>query len=178
MVSSLAAQLAQGASLNSALLVDKSRRKPTESYLFTPKEAHQHDLDSIYALGSNGFTQLATLEPSLRSYDNSLFSDQARALDITLQPAEVVAKLNETLNAFLPLLGPYLLENPTGRVMEWLVRRFRYVFGTFCVVLGLTISLLPTEFTNSMSTPYCHCSYHITSLPISPKCSQPCTSRT
>ena len=128
MVSSLAAQLAQGTSLNSALLVDKSRRKPTESYLFTPKEAHQHDLDSIYALGANGFTQLAILDPSLRSFENSLFSDQAKALDRTLQPAEVIEQLNQTLDAFLPLLGPYLLENPTGRVIEWLVRRFRYAF--------------------------------------------------
>ena len=128
MVSSLAAQLAQGTSLNSALLVDKSRRKPTESYLFTPKEADQHDLDSIYALGANGFTQLAILDPSLRSFENSLFSDQAKALDRTLQPAEVIEQLNQTLDAFLPLLGPYLLENPTGRVIEWLVRRFRYAF--------------------------------------------------
>ena len=29
------------------------------------------------------------------------------------------------LNSFLPLLGPYLLETPTGKIVEWLVRRFR-----------------------------------------------------
>lgn len=125
MVSSLAAQLAKNASLNSALLVDKSRRKPTQSYLFTPKEADQHDLDSIYALGVNGFTQLATLNGLLRAYDASLFSDAAKALDRTLQPSDVVADLDRALDSFLPLLGPYLLENPTGKVLEWLVRRFR-----------------------------------------------------
>ncbi|KAK7688534.1 hypothetical protein QCA50_008072 [Cerrena zonata] len=125
MVSSLAAQLAQSTSLNTALLVDKSRRKPTESYLFTPKEAQQHDLDSIHALGVNSFTKLATLDYTLRSYETSLFSDQAKALDRTLQPAQVVEELNQTLDSFLPLLGPYLLESSTGRVIEWLVRRFR-----------------------------------------------------
>lgn len=127
MVSSLAAQLAQNTSLNAALIVDKSRRKPTESYLFTPKEAYQHDLDSIYSLGVNGFARLSKLDLSLRSYEKSLFSDQAKALDRTLQPADVVDELNRVLDSFLPLLGPYLLENPTGRVLEWLVRRFRCV---------------------------------------------------
>lgn len=152
MVSSLAAQLAKNASLNSALLVDRSRRKPTQSYLFTPKEADQHDLDSIYALGVNGFTQLATLNGLLRAYDASLFSDAAKALDRTLQPSDVVADLDRALDSFLPLLGPYLLENPTGKVLEWLVRRFRYVKILFCgrswsflIIIGSAL-----ELTNSM----------------------------
>ena len=42
MVSSLAAQLAQGASLNSHLLVDRSKRKWPESYLFDGREADEY----------------------------------------------------------------------------------------------------------------------------------------
>ncbi len=91
MPSSLAVQLAQTASLNSALLVDRARRKPTQSYLFTGREAEKHDLDSIHAL---------------------LPADEAKAL-------------NGNISAFLPLLGKDLTEMPTGRVLEWFVRRFR-----------------------------------------------------
>lgn len=125
MSSSLAAQLAQNASLNASLLVDRSRRKPTQSYLFTAREADQHDLDSIHALAVNAFFRLKTVEPALANYEDALFSDAAKATDRTLQNAEANDKLNESLNSFLPLLGPYLLESPTGKIIEWLVRRFR-----------------------------------------------------
>ena len=125
MTSSLAAQIAQSASLNSALLVDRSRRKPTESYLFTSREADQQDLDSIYALGVNAYSRLKSLDPTLGLYEEALFSDAAKVTDRTLQTAEANAKLDHALNSFLQLLGPYLLETTTGKVIEWLVRRFR-----------------------------------------------------
>ncbi|OCH90866.1 hypothetical protein OBBRIDRAFT_729952 [Obba rivulosa] len=125
MPSSLAAQLAQGVSLNASQLTDRSRRKPTESYLFSAKEARQHDIDSLYALGVNGFLQLKSLNPTLRDYEHALFSDATKATDRTLLPAEANAQLDRTIASFLPLLGPYLMEAPTGKVIEWLVRRFR-----------------------------------------------------
>ncbi|GJE92911.1 U3snoRNP10 and BP28CT domain-containing protein [Phanerochaete sordida] len=125
MTSSLAQQLAQSASLNSSLLVDRTRRKPTASYLFTAREADHHDLESIHALAVNAFFRLRTVEPALSAYEDALFSDAAKATDRTLQNAEANARLNASLNSFLPLLGPYLLETPTGKIIEWLVRRFR-----------------------------------------------------
>ncbi|KAG5348834.1 hypothetical protein C0989_007869, partial [Termitomyces sp. Mn162] len=124
-MSSLAAQLAQNASLNAALLVDRSRRKSAESYLFTGREADQHDLESIHALGVNGLLQLALLNPALRKYEDQLFSEYAKATDRTLLPLEVNAELDAGIATFLALLGPYVMEAPTGRVLEWLVRRFR-----------------------------------------------------
>lgn len=125
MASSLAAQLAQNASLNASLLVDRSRRKPTHSYLFSSREADQHDLDSLHALAVNAFFRLKTVQPILSDYEDALFSEAAKATDRTLQNVETNAKLDESLNSFLPLLGPYLLESPTGKILEWLVRRFR-----------------------------------------------------
>jgi U3 small nucleolar RNA-associated protein 10 len=125
MVSSLAAQLAQSTSLNVALISNKSRRKPAESYLFTGREADKHDLESIHALGANGLLQLASLNPRFGSFKDSLFSDAVKGLDRTLQPAEADAELGRTIGSFLRLLGPYLMEGPTGKVLEWLVRRFR-----------------------------------------------------
>ena len=125
MSSSLAKQLAQGASLNSAFLVDRTRRKPTQSYLFSPREADQHDLDSIHALGVNGFQRLKQVAPVLSEYEDLLFSDSAKGTDRTLQTTDANAKLDGALNLFIPALGPILLEAPTGKVIEWLVRRFR-----------------------------------------------------
>jgi U3 small nucleolar RNA-associated protein 10 len=126
-MSNLAAQLAQHASLNSALLVDRSRRKPTSSYLFTDKEADQHDLESIYSLAVNAFIQLSSLSPSLCLYEDRLFSDQAKVTDRTLLSTEANHELDEAIGKFLALLGPHLMEAPAGRVVEWLVRRFRFV---------------------------------------------------
>ncbi|KAF7297329.1 U3 small nucleolar RNA-associated protein 10 [Mycena indigotica] len=125
MVSSLAAQLAKGASLNTNALVEGSRRKATESYLFTGRDADQHDLDTLHALSFNAFRQLRSLSPSLHEYEGQLFSDAARATDRTLLTQDEVARLDTTIDSLLPLLGPYLPEGPTGKVLEWLVRRFR-----------------------------------------------------
>ncbi|CDO68791.1 hypothetical protein BN946_scf184989.g57 [Trametes cinnabarina] len=126
MVSSLAEQLAKSVSLNANLLNEKARKQTqSESYLFAPKEARQHDIESLHAVGANGFLQLKALQPAVAPFEQSLFSDAAKSLDRTLQPAEQNAKLDATISAFLPLLGPFLLDSPTGKVLEWLVRRFR-----------------------------------------------------
>ena len=125
MPSSLATQLAQSTSLNAALLVDRTRRKPTQSYLFTGREADKHDLESIHALAYNAFIQLSQWNPAIQSFETTLFSDTAKGLDRTLLPAVDVKELDEKISAFLPLLGKDLMEMPTGRVLEWLVRRFR-----------------------------------------------------
>lgn len=127
MASSLAAQLAQGASLNAALLVDRSRRKYSESYLFTGREADHHDLHALHALGLNGLLQLKTLDSAFRPYEDILFSDAAKSIDRTLLQKDRVAELDEHIFKFLRLLGPYLMDAPTGKVLEWMVRRFRYV---------------------------------------------------
>lgn len=142
MPSSLAAQLAQTSSLNSSLLVDRSRRTPTESYLFTGREADQHDLDSLHALASNAFLQLRQLNPSFRTYYDSLFSDAARSIDRTLLGGDEAKELNGSIARFLPLLGPWLMEAPSGKVLEWLVRRFRYVASNPLTLSFVTNGLL------------------------------------
>lgn len=126
MPSSLAAQLAQSASLNANLLNEKSRRKSTESYLFTGRQAEQYDLETIHALAVNAFLQLTQLNPEFQRFEAPLLSEAAKSTDRTLQTKAENAKLDEAITGFLHLLGPYVLESPTGKVLEWLVRRFRY----------------------------------------------------
>lgn len=157
MPSALASQLAASASLNASLLdAHTNKRRRTESYLFTGRDADVHDLDSIHALASNAFAQLSSLSPAFTAqtiklasdgsslsvdFDQTLFSEAARNVDRTMQSREVNANLDRTLNAFLSLLGPWLMEVPTSKVLEWLVRRFRYVLVQSCELLQLTTSL-------------------------------------
>ncbi|KAI0031465.1 hypothetical protein K488DRAFT_52013 [Vararia minispora EC-137] len=125
MASALATQLAQGASLNSGLLLERTRRKPTESYLFTGQDANQHDLESLQALGLNAFIQLRQLNSSLSPFEDAFFSDASKHVDRTLLPGDEGRDLDGKVRAFLPMLGKNLMEIPTGRVLEWMVRRFR-----------------------------------------------------
>ena len=124
-MSSLAAQLAQTALPNTALLLGRPRRKAAASYLFTGYEADQHDLESIFAIGTNGSLQLISLQPALRKYTDILLSEHAKATDRTLLSSDASAELDASIMGCLALLGPYLMEVPTGKVLEWLVRRFR-----------------------------------------------------
>ncbi|KAF8797612.1 hypothetical protein BYT27DRAFT_7204423 [Phlegmacium glaucopus] len=124
-MSGLASQLAQNASLNSALLVDRSRRKPVSSYLFTGREADQHDLEAIHALGVNSLIHLSSIEPALAKYEDVLFSDLAKSTDRTLLSADASRELDKSIEEFLLQLSPYLMEAPSSSILEWLVRRFR-----------------------------------------------------
>lgn len=130
--SSLAAQLSKGVSFNAPLLVDRSRRKHTESYLFTSREADQLDFYSLYALGVNGLSKLKTLDAKFAKYDDTLFSNAARGLDRTLQSENQNAELDRIIGLFLRDLGPYLLEAPTSKALEWVIRRFRSVRIQLC----------------------------------------------
>ncbi|KAL0952425.1 hypothetical protein HGRIS_006698 [Hohenbuehelia grisea] len=125
MVSALAAQLAQSSSLNTNLLSEKNRHKATESYLFTGRDADQHDLETIYSLADNGLRQLLYLEPGLNRCRRILFSESSKTFDRTLQTVEQNARLDESIGLCLRLLGPHLMEAPAGKLIEWLVRRFR-----------------------------------------------------
>jgi hypothetical protein len=126
MVSALAAQLAQTKSLNAALLTERGRRAPTKSYLFAPgAAADAHDLDALLALGVNGLAQLRTLDSRLGSYEDALFSPRARETDRTLLTRDAAEALDAQIEGVLLLLGPWIMEPAAGRVIEWLVRRFR-----------------------------------------------------
>ncbi|KAL1725845.1 hypothetical protein EV714DRAFT_255460 [Schizophyllum commune] len=152
MTSSLAAQLAANASLNANLLVDRSKRKPTQSYLFTGRDADNYDLDSIHALAVNGFRQLTALTSKLRKYEDAILSPAAKATDRTLLSAEADTRLNESLKGVMTLLGEHLLTAPAGKVIEWLVRRFRVNEFNVDNVLALFLPYLESpHFTKMLS---------------------------
>ena len=134
MPSSLATQLAKGASLNAPLLSEAQRKKhfASSSYLIsTSTKAQIDDLDSIHALAESALVQLRlsfpendTFSPSSHVY-RTLFSQRARDTDRTLLTKDGQAEVDAAIQSCLRSLGPCLLEDQAGRVIEWLVRRFR-----------------------------------------------------
>lgn len=127
MVSSLAEQLAQGASVNAQFIASRTgrTRTQTDSYLFSEKEVADQDLDSILALAQNGVAQLSTLAPELSNLSKTIFAESSRSTDRTvLEPAAVV-KLDKDISRALNLVSPYLLQPAAAKIIEWLVRRFR-----------------------------------------------------
>lgn len=126
-MSSLASQLAQNASLNASILVDRSRRKWTTSYLFTGKDADELDLEAIHALGVNSFISLCSIEPKLHAFQDTFFSEQAKETDRTLLTKQKNDELDERIEEFLWCLSEFLMDPPTTKILEWLVRRFRSV---------------------------------------------------
>ncbi|KAH7099410.1 armadillo-type protein [Auriculariales sp. MPI-PUGE-AT-0066] len=127
MPSALQAQLAKAASANAGLLADRDRRgkRRVHSYLFSARDADAHDLSTLHALGLNGFTRLVVLNVNFNTFEDALFSHASRDTDRTLLDQATVNELNGQLDAFLLALSPYLLDAAAGKVIEWLVRRFR-----------------------------------------------------
>ena len=126
MASSLAQQLAQGASLNAPILSETQRKKHASvSYLFASSKQGTDDLDALLALAQNALTQLQKLGPEFLEVEEPLFSQKARETDRTLLRKPEVEALDEAISKCLRMLGPNLLEDISGRLLEWLVKRFR-----------------------------------------------------
>ncbi|THH02630.1 hypothetical protein EW145_g6726 [Phellinidium pouzarii] len=134
MPSTLAAQLAKNVSLNAPLLSETARKKhfASSSYLFSSSTKSQiDDLDTIHALAINALSQLRCVYPSLGAFNDyaqvyrCLFSQKAKETDRTLLGRDELNDVNEALRECLRALGCCLLEGTAGRVLEWLVRRFR-----------------------------------------------------
>lgn len=83
-------------------------------------------MDSIFALAQSGYAALLVIDPSLSQTGDTFLSNAARVVDRTVMPRDQVKELQLSIAAFLRQISKYLLEIPTSKVIEWLVRRFRY----------------------------------------------------
>ncbi|KAI9005428.1 hypothetical protein CLU79DRAFT_841105 [Phycomyces nitens] len=105
--------------------VSEVSRKYKASYLFTAREAADQDLDTIYSIAYNGIMELTILDSKFAAYENTIFSEAMKSVDRVLQTAEENEKLNASIKSFLQNLSPYFLLKPAGKVLEYLIRRFR-----------------------------------------------------
>jgi len=127
-MSSLAAQLQNIASIDASRLTSKTGAPSGKSYLFPPKTAASHDLDAIFSLAQSGYEELLELDPGFEEFEESLFSEHARRTDRTQLNVEENKELDIVLGRCLRRLGRWIGIMAGGKCIEWLVRRFRYVF--------------------------------------------------
>ncbi|CEI94270.1 hypothetical protein RMCBS344292_08484 [Rhizopus microsporus] len=123
-MSSLKQQLKQIGTLDLRNVTEASR-KTRPSFLFTPREAADQDLETIYSIAYNGIMELVILDDKFAPFEKTLFSEKMKSVDRILQTREENDKLDASINAFLCQLSPYFLLKPSGKVLEYLIRRFR-----------------------------------------------------
>jgi len=127
-MTSLADQLQSIASIDASRLTSKFGVPTSKSYLFPPKTAASHDLDAIFSLAQSGFEELLSLDEGMEEFEDELFSEASRRNDRMLLNKEENAKLDIVLERCLRRLGRWIGILAGGKCIEWLVRRFRYVF--------------------------------------------------
>jgi len=99
-----------------------------KSLLFEPKVAASQSFETAYLICYEGYKDLCALDPRFLHFSKSLFSEQSKAEDRTQMTKEENQRLDAALEAFITLVGPRLLLKPAEKALEWLVRRFRYVW--------------------------------------------------
>ena len=119
MATALSRQLAQ---LQSESRLGKGGRA---SLLFTPREAEDYDIPTVFAIGVNGLEELTLKDGRFAAFEEDLFSDSWRDTDRELAPPEFNASVTSRVSAFLALASPHLLTKAATKAMEWLVRRFK-----------------------------------------------------
>ncbi|KAF1803275.1 hypothetical protein V8B55DRAFT_1587041 [Mucor lusitanicus] len=105
--------------------VSEASRKTKASFLFSAREAADQDLETIYSIAYNGIMELVILDEKFSAFEKTLFSEGMKSVDRILQTKEENEKLDTSINAFLSQLSPYFLLKPSGKVLEYLIRRFR-----------------------------------------------------
>ncbi|RCI06452.1 HEAT repeat-containing protein 1 [Rhizopus stolonifer] len=105
--------------------VSEASRKTRASFLFSAREAADQDLETIYSIAYNGIMELVILDEKFAAFEKTLFSEKMKSVDRVLQTKEENEKLDASINSFLSQLSPYFLLKPSGKVLEYLIRRFR-----------------------------------------------------
>lgn len=137
MTTSLATQLARlGANSLDATRLAAPTAKSRPSFLFPSRQAAALSNTDIYSLGHNGFLALLEQDARLQKYESPLFGEQAKRTDRTLLTKEENEELDGILAGIMRVLASRFMFKNVGRVLEWLIRRFR------CVSLLLLLLLL------------------------------------
>ncbi|KAK2994684.1 hypothetical protein RJ640_026163 [Escallonia rubra] len=125
MATSIAAQLQ---AIKSAIAADTeplTRPFTRPSLLFSPKEAADIDLDTIFTIALSGLEVLISADSRFRSYKNDLFSHRSRELDRELQGIEENDRINTSIGSYLRLLSGYFHLPSALKTLEYLIRRYK-----------------------------------------------------
>lgn len=124
MSSSLASQLAKIGTLDRQRL-EGSTSKFRPSYLFQARQAASLGNEEIHALGYNGFLTLCNQDARFEPFENAIFGEKAKITDRALLTRDENARIDATLASLLRLVSSKFLLKSAGKLLEWLIRRFR-----------------------------------------------------
>ena len=126
-MSSLASQLKSISDKSASIALNRQQRSKihSRSLIFDPKVAASQDYDEIYDVAIDALDELCELDSRFNKFKNSLFANDSINFDRNVQSEDVVTQLDQNINAFFTLLGPYYNFTAALRASEWLVRRFQ-----------------------------------------------------
>lgn len=131
MATALSAQLAQIRAKSVYPSDVKAQKKAHgKSLLFDAKVAASQDFETIFEICVEGFEDLCQIDSRFKKFTKNIFSEQSKEEDRTQMTVAQENQLNGVLEDFLRLVGARAQLNPAAKAVEWLVRRFRFVFGT------------------------------------------------
>jgi hypothetical protein len=78
---------------------------------------------------------LAGTDKRFEAYKKTLFSPETLKLDRELQSRELNEKLNSSISTFLRILSHYIMLKPAHQILEYLIRRYKFVAFTFILDL-------------------------------------------
>ena len=88
--------------------VTEGSRKTRPSFLFTPREAADQDLETIYSIAYNGIMELVILDEKFAPSEKTLFSEKMKSVDRVLQVSNLVnlcTFFNKNITLFIFLLN-------------------------------------------------------------------------
>lgn len=130
-MSSLLEQL-KAVQANSRVILDGKLAKAahSKSLIFEPQAAASQTYADIYRVAREGFDELCTIDSRFRPFAAHLFSEESQQADRTQMTADENATLDRRVESFLQLAAARLQLMPAIKAIEWLIRRFRWVFSS------------------------------------------------
>eukprot|EP00798_Chlamydomonas_sp_ICE-L_P013555 gene13555-19426_t len=98
------------------------RKHGKSSLLFTQAAASEVDVASLYQIGTE---ELARVDPRFNAFGESLFGCSITSFQRENEPAAVLLKLNQTVDAFLHVLSDHFLSPACFKALEFLIRKFK-----------------------------------------------------
>ena len=132
MATALSSQLAKIAAQSRNPLDLKAQRKAhSQSLIYEPHVAALQDFETLYEICIEGYQELCRQDIRFSAFARSLFGENCKSIERNRLTKDQNGDLDAILEEFLILLGPKLSLKPATLVLEWLIRRFRYVADVF-----------------------------------------------
>lgn len=117
-----------------------AKQKGKASLVYSFQEAADIGIDQIYDAGVKGFDQLCRLDPRFSQCRKRLFSSASRHTELNELDATGQSMVDDAVDVFCKLLGPYFLLPAATNALEYMVRKFEIHIRN---VLSLMKAILP-----------------------------------